>query len=255
MTRSSARSHQVFARVLAGLWFIVPIAALGDSSTPAAGSPPPVTINSCGPIIDKSATTNVAGIPIPASTSSGIAIEFVNESSQPVTLVNFQVQSAGDQFVIRDVGTFSPGVSIKHKFRNGAGQAFVLPQFIAPKVHCSVASVKFADGSIWRKGQPAIATSASASATSVQQPSSLSASPSQLTIDSATNSELFIVESTARVTAFKETDNCSKVATIFVAATGDASATYSVRPVAAGSCTAQITDEAGHTISVPITVQ
>ncbi|HLW37878.1 MAG TPA: hypothetical protein VKR99_05565, partial [Candidatus Eremiobacteraceae bacterium] len=106
MSRSSAKSHQVVARVLAALWCIVPIAALGDSSTPTASSPAPVTINSCGPIIDKSATTNVAGIPIPASTSSGIAIEFVNESSQPVTLVNFQVQSAGDQFVIRDVGTF-----------------------------------------------------------------------------------------------------------------------------------------------------
>ena len=217
----------------------------GDSGSP-------VTINSCGPILDKNSQTTVAGIPIPASSSTGIAIEFVNESNQPATLVNFNVNSAGGQFVIRDVGKFSPGVSIKHQYRKGVGQAFVLPEFIAPKISCEVASVTFADGTVWRKGQPIAAPAVPATQAGT---SPLSASPANVTIDSATSSALFLISSTARVAAFKETDDCAKVASIFVAATSDASATFSVKPVAAGSCTAHIVDEAGNTITVPIAVQ
>ncbi len=226
-----------------------------SSATPAIvadASVPPVTINSCGPILDKNSQTTIAGIPIPAAASTGIAIEFVNESNKPATLVNFDVQSAGDQFVIRDVGTFSPGVSIKHQYRNGQGQAFLLPQFIAPKVSCDVASVTFADGTIWRKGQPASAQPAAAAA---QASTPLSATPASLSIDSATSSALFLVTSPARVAAFKETDDCTKVASVFVAATSDASATFSVKPLTVGSCTAHVTDEAGNTIAVPIVIQ
>lgn len=223
---------------------------------PVAGSAPgnpPVTINSCGPILDKNSQSTIAGIPIPASASTGMQIEFVNESNQTATLVNFNVQSGGDQFVIRDVGTFSPGVSIKHKYRNGAGQAFILPEFIAPKIACDVASVTFADGTVWRKGQAAAAQAPAA--TSPQSVGPLSVNPATLTIDSATSSALFLVSSPARVAAFKETDNCAKVASIFVAATSDASATFSVKPIAAGSCTAHVTDEAGNSVQVPIAVQ
>lgn len=218
----------------------------------ADASVPPVTINSCGPILDKNSQTTIAGIPVPAAASTGIAIEFVNDSTQVATLVNFDVRSAGDQFVIRDVGTFSPGVSIKHKYRNGEGQAFILPEFIAPKVACDVASVTFADGTIWRKGQPAASSPPAASA---QTSTALSATPASLSIDSATSSALFLVSSAARVAAFRETDDCTKVASVFVAATSDASATFSVKPLAVGSCTAHVTDEAGNTIAVPIVVQ
>ena len=213
---------------------------------------PPVTINSCGPILDKTSQPTIAGIPVPAQSSTGIEIEFVNETSQAATLVNFDVQSGGDQFVIRDVGTFSPGVSIKHKYRNGAGQAFILPEFIAPKISCSVDSVTFADGSVWRKGQPAATPQPSGSASPGS--SALTATPSSLSMDAATGSALFLVLSSAHEAAFKETDNCAKVASVFVSATSDASATFSVKPVAAGSCTAHITDQAGNTVDVPIAV-
>lgn len=227
--------------------------SLATPTIVADATVPPVTINSCGPILDKNSQTTIAGIPIPAAASTGIAIEFVNESKQAATLVNFDVRSAGDQFVIRDVGTFSPGVSIKHQYRNGQGQAFLLPQFIAPKVSCDVASVTFADGTIWRKGQPAVPAQPAAAA--AQTSAALSATPASLSIDSATSSALFLVSSPAHVAAFKETDDCAKVASVFVAATSDASATFSVKPMAVGSCTAHVTDEAGNTIAVPIVVQ
>jgi hypothetical protein len=253
---SSCFDHVIF--FLAAVLFAFPSIASADANAAVAapaGNASPVTINSCGPIINRNAsqTTTVAGIPVPASTSSGIAIEFVNESSQTATLVNFAVDSGGERFVIRDVGTFSPGTSIKHQYRNGFGQAFILPAFIAPNVSCHVASVKFADGTVWRKGQAAAATTQPVSPQS--QPGSLAASPASLNIETVADSALFLVTSTARVSAFKETDDCSKVATVFVAATADSSATYSVKPLAAGSCTARVSDEAGNRISVPIVVR
>ena len=241
----------------AGLMGACAIAAMvltSGATASAAGSAPPVTINSCGPIIDKNQTQNYFGINVPVSTSNGIAIEFVNESKETATLVNFAVDSNGDQFVIRDVGKFSPGISIKHQYRKGQGQSFVLPAFIAPKIKCHVASVEFADGTVWRKGQaPAAATGPVT--TAGQSASGLTATPARLNIDGVANAALFLVSTTERVAAFKETDNCTNVASIFVAATADASATYSVKPLAAGSCTATVTDEDGHTVSVPISVR
>jgi hypothetical protein len=240
---------------LFGACAITAIALLtSDSAASAAGATPPVTINSCGPLIDKSQTQNYFGVNVPVSTSAGIAIEFVNESKQTATLVNFAVDSNGDQFVIRDVGKFSPGVSIKHQYRNGQGQSFVLPAFIAPKIKCHVASVEFADGTVWRKGQ-APAASTGPVTTGGQTASGLTATPARVNIDGVANAALFLVSTTERVAAFKETDNCANVASIFVAATADASATYSVKPLAAGSCTATVTDEDGHSVSVPIVVR
>ena len=214
----------------------------------AGGSP--VTINRCGPLLDNGSTQSVAGIPI-ASKSTGIRIEFTNESAKTADLINFAITSNGERFVIRDVGTFSSGVSIDHKYRNGSGQAFVLPAFIAPNVACEVSSVRFVDGSAWRKGE-GLEPAAPAPGTSA---ASLSATPSRLEIDRSTESELFMVSSSDRVGAFRETDDCAKVATVFVAATGQRSATYSVRPLAAGTCTAHIVDESGRSLDFPILVR
>jgi hypothetical protein len=215
-----------------------------------------VTINSCGPIIDKNQKQTIFGVAVPVSTSSGIAIEFVNETKQVATLVNFAVDSAGSHFVIRDVGKFSPGISIKHEYRNGQGQSFVLPAFIAPNVKCHVASVEFADGTVWRKGQAATtATTQPVTTTPGQTSGTLTATPTTVSIDKVADTALFLVSSTERVAAFKETDDCAKVASIFVAAVADNSATYSVKPLAAGTCTAHIADEDGHGISIPIVVR
>ncbi len=235
---------------------VMPKVANGDAGPVAAtaAGQPPVTVNSCGPILNHNASASpaptIAGIPIPVSTSNGIAIEFVNESTQAAKLVNFDVNSGGQHFVIRDVGTFSPGVSIKHEYRNGSGQAFVLPAFIAPNVRCEVASVEFADGSTWRRGQ----TTATESAASAPG-SPISASPASLTVDRLEASRLFLVWSTGRVATYKETDNCGNIATILVAATGDRSSAYSVKPIGVGSCSARVTDQEGNAVTIPITVQ
>jgi len=220
--------------------------------TPAADASP-VTIDSCGPIVDRSLQPTILGDL--ASQSHGIQIEFVNDSSKTADLVNFAVDSKGERFIIRDVGTFSPGVSIDHQYRNGSGQAFVLPAFIAPTITCHVASVKFTDGSAWRRGLGAVPSGQAISGGVPSGSVKLSANPPGLDIDRATESELFMVSSSERVTAFRETDNCATVAGVFVVATGQSSATYSVKPLGAGSCTAHVADEAGNKLAVPIVVR
>lgn len=209
----------------------------------------PVQINSCGPMIGNG-TQSLFGIPV-ASTSNGIQIQFTNESSKTADLINFAVDSNGRTFVIRDVGTFSPGIEIAHKYRNGAGQAFLLPEFVSPKIKCKVDSVRFADGTVWRRGDKVKQQQAAPSS-----PETLSVAPTG-PVNLVVNGEarLFLVQSTGTVAAFSERDACTGIAKVTLAAAGENSATYSVAPVGKGSCTANVTEESGATISVPINVQ
>ena len=59
----------------------------------------------------------------------------------------------------------------------------------------------------------------------------------------------------APVAGFREHDTCSGIATIYTASTGDTSATYAVRPLAPGTCTATVRDEGGASTTVPIVVR
>jgi hypothetical protein len=225
-----------------------------DVSTSSAQSP--VTINSCGPIIN----TNTAPGPSPSanplaqllqtSTSSGMRIAFTNESDKVADLVNFEVRSNGVQFVIRDVGTFSPGITIDHRFSNGAGQAYVLPAFIPPNVTCRVRSVRFIDRTVWPS-----TTASSTAGTAPEGTTRLSANPASVIVPRDADSALVMIASTALVAGFNESDNCNGIATVFVSATAQTSAVYSIKPIAPGTCTARVTDEAGRAIAIPITVR
>ena len=218
----------------------------------SAQTPSPITIDSCAPIIRQQQTfvwqtppPSFMGVPI-SSTSSGMGITFVNESNRVATLVNFDVDDNGNRFVIRDVGTFSPGVTIDHQYANGRGQSYILPAFITPRVRCHVASVTFADGTIWRRGQPAPPPGYGAR---------LAATPRQIVLDTSVESALFLVQSSAPVAGFREHDNCDGIANVYVASTADTAATYAVRPLAPGSCRATVRDEAGASTTIPIMVR
>jgi|SRR5579884_61699 len=227
---------------------LVTITAALPPPVPAQEAPaPPVVINACGPILNNGNTQTLFGVPV-ASTSSGIQIQFTNESSKTANLINFAVDSNGSSFVIRDVGTFSPGVEIKHRFTNGSGQAFVLPQFVAPNISCHVQSVGFTDGTMWRRGETRFSSPAPQTATP------LSVAPQSVDVDRNAESHLFMVMSTAKISAFTETDTCGGIATITLSASGEAAATYVVHPLGPGTCSALIRDQLGHTAVVPITV-
>jgi hypothetical protein len=229
----------------------------------SAQTPSPITINSCGPILRQQQTfvwqsppPSFMGVPI-SSTSSGMGITFVNESNRVATLVNFDVNDNGNRFVIRDVGTFSPGVTIDHQYKNGSGQSYILPAFITPHVQCRVASVTFADGSIWRHGHPAAppAGYVPGPGPGYGYGARLAATPRQLVIDTSEDSALFLVQSSAPVAGFREHDNCDGIANVYVASTADTAATYAVRPLASGSCRATVRDESGASTTIPITVR
>jgi hypothetical protein len=203
-------------------------------------------------MVQNSGGPTVAGIPLTA-TSSGIEIQFTNESSKTANLINFSVESNGTSFVIRDVGTFSTGVEIKHRYQNGSGQSFVLPSFIAPDVKCSVQSVHFTDGTIWRAGSPPA---------SVETPEPglgpsglLSATPSRVEVATSSALQYFMISTGEKIAGFSERDSCSGIAEVALVAAGGSSATYSVKPVGKGSCVATIADQDGHKLDVPITVR
>jgi len=251
-------------RTCAGIVFSI-ATFLSIAFASGAQTPSPITINSCGPILRQQQTfvwqtppPSFMGVPI-SSTSSGMGITFVNESNRVATLVNFDVDDNGNRFVIRDVGTFSPGVTIAHQYANGRGQSYILPAFITPHVRCHVASVTFADGSIWRRGQPAPPPPGYAPGygpgPGYGYGARLAATPRQLVIDTSEDSALFLVQSSAPVAGFREHDNCDGIANVYVASTADTAATYAVRPLATGSCRATVRDESGASTTIPITVR
>jgi hypothetical protein len=230
-----------------------PTDAQNSLGIPTNGSQPPISINSCGPSIVKpspfaTATPNAFQQLFQPATSTGMHIVFTNESDKVADLVNFEVRSNGVQFVIRDVGTFSPGISIDHSYRNGAGQAFILPAFIPPDVTCRVASVRFTDQSVW----PAPVSIAPRGRRSRSE---LSANPSSVIVPVGAESVLVMISSADPVAGISESDNCANIAAVFVSATAQTSAVYSIKPMGSGTCTASFVDEAGRSINVPINVQ
>jgi len=70
-----------------------------------------------------------------------VNIEFQNTSSVKATEVDFEVAVDGAKVGrFKDVGSFAPGVTVRHGFLNGS---------TARDAQVSVARVKFADGSKW----------------------------------------------------------------------------------------------------------
>jgi len=234
--------------VLAGALTAALVTGIAVPRVSAQTPGPPVAINACGPILVDNSTQTLFGIPV-TSTSGGIQIQFTNESSKTANLINFTVDSNGESFVIRDVGTFSPNIEITHKYSNGAGQAFVLPALVAPKISCHVQSVGFTDGTTWRHGDAGISPPASPSM------QALSATPASVTMDRNAESHLFMVMAAEAVAAFTERDTCAQIANVKLSASGEAAATYVVTPIVPGTCSAVIRDQYGHTVVVPITVR
>ncbi len=105
---------------------------------PTAG--PPVEIDECKLLYSGDA---VAGV------SSGVLVKFTNDGAVPADLVTFKVSAAGETALIRDVGTFTPGIEITHHYREGSGHPMFSPLLDHVVLSCSIASVHFKDGSVW----------------------------------------------------------------------------------------------------------
>ncbi len=115
------------------------------ATNPQAGtqaSIPPVILDRC--------RIDYGGNLVLGSTGK-LDVEFTNESSVTADLVRIRVDLLGNVTNVRDVGTFSPGVSVRHRVRNEQGQIMVFPVFGGHKnrAHCAITMVRFVDGTTW----------------------------------------------------------------------------------------------------------
>ena len=117
--------------------FAAPALALADGKTPDV----PVVISSA--IFE----TAVAGAELNYPALGSVSLEFHNTRAVAATDVTFEVAVFGSPIdEIHDVGTFSKGTTIRHRF---VDQSTFGHQTIA------VAAVKYADGSVWTAGDDA----------------------------------------------------------------------------------------------------
>jgi len=107
------------------------------------GTVSPIQIDNCRLDYEVGGLFGVLG-----KTTGALMIKFTNESDREIILARFAVDIAGKDVSIRDVGKFSPGITVDHKFKDYAGNIqFVFSR--QPQPTCAVTFVKYADGTIW----------------------------------------------------------------------------------------------------------
>jgi hypothetical protein len=127
-------------------------AAFFPASLSLAKPASPIQIDYChitynqGPNVVPSAAISLT------KSSGPLEIKFVNEGDKVATMVRFGVTIGDETAGLRDVGTFSPGITIHHKFQDFSGRTrFIFAHEPQPK--CSVQYIKFADGTTWSAGE------------------------------------------------------------------------------------------------------
>jgi hypothetical protein len=206
-----------------------------------AGASDPVILNSCGLSYD---STNVA------SQITGLEAQFTNNGPRTAQVVNIKADIAGNTQVIRDVGTFSPGIEIKHKYRTNTGQ-FALPTVLGtilsgrPNVTCSIDSVAWDDGTKW------IPIAAGAALSS--NPSAISLLPNSMFLQGSgtANARLFSATGGGSLSL---TSDCGKYANVQILANTSHDLAVRVTPKVPGSCTLTVRDANDNFATVPVNV-
>jgi hypothetical protein len=129
-------------------------AVLGAALPAHAQGASPVTIKTCQvlqyvPTRARPFWSPFGPYPYGSPYTDGIRIAYVNHAPKAATRIAFVTNYRGDIQHIIDAGTFSQGATIDHTFGNYTGDAWLGPH---PN-SCSVAGVRFADGSVWRAAE------------------------------------------------------------------------------------------------------
>jgi hypothetical protein len=198
----------------------------------------PVSINACDLEYsdDRHATGRI----------SAVAIQFTNESTRVSDLINFRVVINGQTSLIRDVGTFTPGIEITHKFKAGTDQ-FALPVLLQqfsgrPPVTCRIESIHFADDTTWQPG-------------SAQPASTLTALPTRLSFDGPKAAARLLYVTSFNPTSYAVRGNCDAVARVSQVAISTRDAVFRIVPLGSGFCAATIVDAGGNAAMIPIVVK
>lgn len=221
--------------------------ALALVAFPAAGGAAPgdpVQLNACGLIYDN---TNSLAAQI-----SGLDVKFTNVSKRQASVVNVGADINGTKQIIRDVGTFSPGIEIHHKYRVATGQ-FALPAVLSaifggkPSLTCSIESVEFADGTAWTP------SSGTAARPTASNSNAINVTPSNLAFQGTGASSARLVLASGGG-ALSLNSDCGTVAAVEVLASTRRDLALRVTPKAAGSCTLTIHDINDNVATVSVTV-
>ncbi|HVA27838.1 MAG TPA: hypothetical protein VNF68_06640 [Candidatus Baltobacteraceae bacterium] len=220
--------------------FIVVLAtcALLSTGVARAAGQSPVALNSCNLIFSGTGL---------AATVSGLDAQFTNNSNVTASVVNIEANIDGSTQLIRDKGTFSPGIEIHHRYRSG-GEQFALPVVLQsifgskPQVSCKIGSVQFVDGSRWP------------SAAEPAQPSAIQITPTivGLTGAGAAHAALALASGGGPLAM---QSNCGPYAAVEVLASTTGQLALRVTPKAPGSCSITIRDENDNVATLPVTVQ
>ena len=139
-------------RILSALFLVSVLAATTAAparaqtfGVPNTGNKPP----GGSPVQIEDCKTGQDGNLVISQSDGNFEITFTNEGAATADLVRFQVDVGSERVFIRDAGKFSPGVTIKHKFRRRGGNVVSSPLFHPVAMQCTVASVHFVDGSDW----------------------------------------------------------------------------------------------------------
>lgn len=200
---------------------------------PVAGAPnvgPPVEINECSVLYSGGWLMGA---------TSGVKIEFTNDTDKPADVINFAVTDGNHGGNIRDVGIFAPGIEIRHRYKAGGGQMMFSPLFSHPHITCTLASVHFVDGTVWR---PAIAATSSGSGAAqgaaAGASETLLADPSEVDLagSGSNHSEVLTIKDSEKTAAFSYSDSCTGVATVQEISHNDFEIALDVTPLKPGVC-------------------
>ncbi|MGZ3519207.1 MAG: hypothetical protein ACXVAM_18910, partial [Vulcanimicrobiaceae bacterium] len=224
-------------RILSALAFALasiaaPLVAFGD---PTLGVPVTATVNAGPPVEINECKLLYTGGWLMGS-SSGMQVEFTNDTNQVADVINFRVTSGSQGGNIRDVGTFTPGIEIRHKYHAGDGQMMFSPIFSHPHINCSVESVHFKDGTVWR-------ADARVQAPEPTPAGPIAAAPAKLSFAAAgaANDQFFTATQTVAGDV-TESDNCAAIAKVTILSKTSMSAVFRVSPLGGGMCAASLKD-------------
>ena len=214
--------------------------------TPTGAVGPPIEIDECKLLYSGN---DVAG------ESAGVYLKFTNDSTLTADLINFKVVAGSESGMIRDVGTFTPGIEITHHYREGSGHLMFSPLLSHVALDCSVASVHFKNGTVW---QAASVKPPAPSPTPVDlaSPRPIDYAPDSLTfagLGSQFDRYVSLYDATG-IGAVHQSGTCTGIVSVRAVDVSRRSAALRVSPIASGRCSMVLADAANNSIESPISV-
>ena len=112
---------------------------------PNTGNAPP----SGSPVQIEDCVASGIGGALLAKSNRRFKVVFTNEGKVSADLIRFRIDFGEESLAIRDAGTFAPGVTVTHVFRNRGGNVYSSPLFAPAPLRCTIDAVHFRDGSEW----------------------------------------------------------------------------------------------------------